>query len=527
MSMIFTGSVVINEGRQRRANENERNFMSNDIRMSAFHQGWLKVKYDGQMKWSRRYCLIDWDKALLFLSLKNDGKFRDWIKILPTCFINEIVDDSSMIEIQVDNEKYLLQTENKVEHDAWLIALKRTAFSRVGGGIFGQSLEETHKYSLDKTSLVPTIVRQCCEFLLEFGSSFVGLFRIPGKQTSIKELREKYDRGVEIELNSSFSPATISSLLKSYLQSLPSPIIPLNFFDEFLQIGSKLKYNENENLDQLKRLIETSLNDVHYAVLSYLCQFLKKFTEFEHRTKMDVENLALTFGNNLIRSNEEFDLNLIKGQNFNLLPLIKVLIVQSDFLFSSNFESNQSLTKSSGFSSFSSLDQPLTSQSRSSSMPSIRFERFSLIDDSPIQQSFVTCLEDPMSSLEPLPPVTSQSKLRLSFKKRQSKMISSADAASSLSLKKKFGKSLSQLKSTVSKAFNATTESNDLSNFPATDQIDLMNELIEEKNFILAQLTRSSEEQRVHYQEEKSQLNQLIKHLESENLQLKSKLFSN
>ena len=44
-------------------------------------------------------------------------------------------------------------------------------------GIFGQSLEDTYKYSRDKTSLVPLIIRQCCEYLLEYGSTFVGLFR--------------------------------------------------------------------------------------------------------------------------------------------------------------------------------------------------------------------------------------------------------------------------------------------------------------------------------------------------------------
>jgi len=44
-------------------------------------------------------------------------------------------------------------------------------------GIFGQSLEETYKYSRDKSSPVPLIVRQCCEYLLEYGLTSVGLFR--------------------------------------------------------------------------------------------------------------------------------------------------------------------------------------------------------------------------------------------------------------------------------------------------------------------------------------------------------------
>jgi hypothetical protein len=94
------------------------------------------------------------------------------------------------------DQSHFLLTESKKEHDCWLISLKRTAYSRFGGGkrsktsakkktnflfislgIFGQTLEDTYRYAIDKTSLVPVIVRQCCEFLLEYGTTFVGLFR--------------------------------------------------------------------------------------------------------------------------------------------------------------------------------------------------------------------------------------------------------------------------------------------------------------------------------------------------------------
>jgi SLIT-ROBO Rho GTPase activating protein len=157
------------------------------------------------------------------------------------------------------------------------------------------------------------VVRHCCEYLLEYGSTFVGLFRIPGKQSSIKELRDMYDRGVMIELNNSYSPATISSLLKIYLQSLPEPIIPIQYFDEFLEIGSRFKYNQTDSVKRLKLLIDTRLANLNYALLAYLCIFLKKLTEHAHETKMDTDNLAVTFGNNLIRPSEELDLNMIKG----------------------------------------------------------------------------------------------------------------------------------------------------------------------------------------------------------------------
>ena len=91
----------------------------------------------------------------------------------------------------------LLQTDTKKDYDTWLLALRRTAYSRIGGGellfvdscqvslswlgvsagIFGQSLDDTYSYTRDKSSRIPLLIRQCCEYLLEYGSTFVGLFR--------------------------------------------------------------------------------------------------------------------------------------------------------------------------------------------------------------------------------------------------------------------------------------------------------------------------------------------------------------
>lgn len=136
---------------------------------------------------------------------------------------------------------------------------------------------------------------------------------MPGKQSAIKELRDMYDRGVVVELKNIYSPATISSLLKTYLQSLPEPIIPTKYFDEFLEIGSLLKYNQANELNRLKQLIDIHLSNINYAILAHLCFFLKKLTDHVHVTKMDTDNLAVVFAHNLIRPAEELDLNMVKG----------------------------------------------------------------------------------------------------------------------------------------------------------------------------------------------------------------------
>ena len=164
---------------------------------------------------------------------------------------------------------------------------------------------------------------------------------VPGKQSLIRELRDKYDRCQPVELDSSQSPATIASLLKMYLQSLPEPIVPMKYFDDFLEISSRLKYDQTADLENLRQLVESKLCTINYALLGYLCSFLKKLTEYAEETKMDTENFAIVFGSNLIRASEELDINMIKGHSYNLVPLIKTLIDHSDYVFSAGLNSNE------------------------------------------------------------------------------------------------------------------------------------------------------------------------------------------
>ncbi|CAF1260883.1 unnamed protein product [Rotaria sordida] len=511
-------------------------------------------------------------------------------------------------------------------------------------GIFGQSLEDTYKYSRDKTSFVPLIVRQCCEYLLEHGLTFVGLFRIPGKQSTIKELRDMYDRGLLVELKSSYSPATISSLLKTYLQSLPEPIIPIKYFDEFLEIGSRFKYNQTNDLYRLKQLIEINLTNIHHAILAYLCLFLKKITDHAQITKMDTDNLAVVFGNNLIRPADDLDLNILKGHSFNLLPLIKVLIDHSEYLFSNNSinqfhdsyeQTNESITKSSGFSSFSSLlssnDHLLSTKSRSTSLPSLYKGTFSSNDSANISveselesndiiQQRKLSIEKPSNltsnyinnhqlSLQTnqINYITIQNEMDFFEHKSniQQKRFASTDllntsdniqeqtkhnprslnniliqqkqttdntlrpvstinvempirkmekASSKKSLANKFGKSISNLKSTMSKALQPHISSNenesqiiDSSSYQLNQQIqnksldnqlsnnllkklqndiDILKELLDKKELLIIDLTKKSRDEYLKFDEEKIQLNQKIEQLQNENIKLKKQLLN-
>jgi hypothetical protein len=62
--------------------------------------------------------------------------------------------------------------------------------------VFGQRLDETVAYEQKfGPHLVPILVEKCAEFILEHGVSEEGIFRLPGQDNLVKQLRDAFDAG--------------------------------------------------------------------------------------------------------------------------------------------------------------------------------------------------------------------------------------------------------------------------------------------------------------------------------------------
>lgn len=62
--------------------------------------------------------------------------------------------------------------------------------------MFGQRLDETVAYEQKfGPHLVPILVEKCAEFILEHGRSEEGIFRLPGQDNLVKQLRDAFDAG--------------------------------------------------------------------------------------------------------------------------------------------------------------------------------------------------------------------------------------------------------------------------------------------------------------------------------------------
>lgn len=158
--------------------------------------------------------------------------------------------------------------------------------------LFGCPLEEHLK--LCKCD-VAVVIEQCVIALKDGCMDTEGLFRIAGSTAKVKNLVAAFDaRAEQMHL---YDPHTIAGALKQYLRDLPEPLLTYKLYPEWTKAAA--------NTDTDKRLqalwqVAQKLPKANRHNLRYLMEFLNELSKNADVTKMNVSNLALVIGPNLI-----------------------------------------------------------------------------------------------------------------------------------------------------------------------------------------------------------------------------------
>ncbi|KAI5102975.1 rho GTPase-activating protein 22-like [Silurus meridionalis] len=164
----------------------------------------------------------------------------------------------------VSHETFLLMANSQNDMDDWVKAIRRVIWAPLGGGIFGQGLEDTVQYEKKfGVRLAPLLVEQCVNFIRERGLDEEGLFRMPGQANLVKELQDAFDYGEKPQFDSNTDVHTVASLLKLYLRELPEPVIPFCKYDDFLTCSQILAKDEDEASTSLVQHLMTVLISKH------------------------------------------------------------------------------------------------------------------------------------------------------------------------------------------------------------------------------------------------------------------------
>ncbi|XP_031438965.1 rho GTPase-activating protein 6 isoform X2 [Clupea harengus] len=161
---------------------------------------------------------------------------------------------------------------------------------------------------------VPRVVDCCCQHLEKYGLQTVGIFRVGSSKKRVRQLREEFDRGVEVQMEEEQSVHDVAALLKEFLRDMPDPLLTKELYTAF--INTMLLEPEDQQI--CTQLLVYLLPPCNSDTLHRLLDFLSTVARHAHDTqdkdgqevtgnKMTSLNLATIFGPNLLHKQKSSD----------------------------------------------------------------------------------------------------------------------------------------------------------------------------------------------------------------------------
>ncbi|BCR87473.1 putative Rho GTPase activator (Sac7) [Aspergillus chevalieri] len=229
-------------------------------------------------------------------------------------------------------------------------------------GIFGIPLNVSIKYANVAISLtndngesfiygyVPIVVAKCGVFLKEKATDVEGIFRLNGSAKRIKDLQEIFDSPERYGKGLDWTGYTVhdaANVLRRYLNQLPEPIVPLDFYEQFRQplrtyqrqVQGLAPSNEAEIFDHAKAVaayqqLIRELPPLNKQLLLYILDLLAVFASKSEQNRMTSANLSAIFQPGLL-SHPQHDMS---PDEYKLSQDVLIFLIenQDHFLFGMN-----------------------------------------------------------------------------------------------------------------------------------------------------------------------------------------------
>ncbi|CAK6951409.1 rho GTPase-activating protein 4a [Scomber scombrus] len=179
---------------------------------------------------------------------------------------------------------------------------------------------------------IPIVVESCIRFINLNGLHHEGIFRVPGSQMVVNNLRDAFEQGEDPLGEQRYDLDSVAGVLKLYFRGLESPLFPIDSTSQLLE-SAQIK-NESERAAQLKMVI-SSFPEPVIIVMRYLFAFLHHVSQYSDENMMQPYNLAVCFGPSLVRGAQDDDVVTLQPQ---INALVKDIILQHESIFPSQSE---------------------------------------------------------------------------------------------------------------------------------------------------------------------------------------------
>ncbi|GAA5990566.1 hypothetical protein JCM10908_003133 [Rhodotorula pacifica] len=193
--------------------------------------------------------------------------------------------------------------------------------------LFGVGLQDYH--AKHPTVLVPLIVQRCIGYVEAHGLELEGIYRVPGKLTTIQHIVHRMEKEEEaFEFGPHDDVPAVAGVLKLYLRQLPTPLFPFPSPDR-RAFAAEMAASPETASSSLSRRIGR-LSPPQQATLRVLCQHLALVARFENRNKMGPANLAVIFSSVIFGDDDAASLEAaMHGTKDNVM---ETLIRQQDLV---------------------------------------------------------------------------------------------------------------------------------------------------------------------------------------------------
>uniref|UniRef100_A0A6I8PM33 Rho GTPase activating protein 4 n=1 Tax=Ornithorhynchus anatinus TaxID=9258 RepID=A0A6I8PM33_ORNAN len=169
----------------------------------------------------------------------------------------------------------------------------------------------------------------CIRFINLHGLQHEGIFRVPGAQVRVTEIRSAFERGEDPLLDgyTAHDLDSVAGVLKLYFRGLETPLFPPEMFEQLL--ATVQLEAPSERVEYVKTMM-SQLPSPILVVLRYLFAFLNHLSQYSDENMMDPYNLAVCFGPTLVSVPPDQDPVAVQA---HVNEVVKTLILQQEHVF--------------------------------------------------------------------------------------------------------------------------------------------------------------------------------------------------
>jgi len=174
---------------------------------------------------------------------------------------------------------------------------RKTEMSGPGTKTFGVKLSDV--MARPEEQHIPRAMQEVFAWLMKHALGVEGLFRVSAGVKDMDEIKARYDRGQTVDIEGK-DAHLIAGVLKAYVIELPEPLFTFSLYDQFIGAVD----SGPDILGKLRQLVQ-KLPEANRVLAECLFLFLHKVAERYETNKMNTMNLAIVFGQILLRPKVE------------------------------------------------------------------------------------------------------------------------------------------------------------------------------------------------------------------------------